>query len=189
MTANSSEYLDSTDSDIELWYHTRVANNKLESLMRGYDIEDEKLIGSELGKKYTTDVLEQKARKFSELTVKEQKGMVMSSVTGKITGIAKQVKEAPIHIFLIAKVRSYMVLIKKMGKLNEWIDSASGVTFDMFCGLPVVEKQKYGNALIAYHDRCMEKKGRPLPKQILDSSPTAGGGRPDFDDKSKWDQV
>ena len=157
--------------------------------MRGYDIEDEKLIGSELGKKYTTDVLEQKARKFSKLTVKEQKGMVRSSVTGEMTGIAKQVQEAPAHIFLIAKVRSYMVLIKEMGKLNEWIDSASGMTFDMFCRFSIVEKKKYGNALIAYHDRCMEEKGRVPLKQVLDSSPTATGVRPDFDDKSKWKQV
>ena len=158
--------------------------------MHGYDYEDENLIGSELGKKYTVDVLEQKARKFSGLSVKEQKGMVLSSVTGNITGIAKEIRDAPAHNFLITKVRAYMIIVRSMGKLEDWVKSASGMDFEKFCRFSLAEKRKYGNALIAYHDRCMEEKGRlPLKQVLKDSSPTAGGRRPDFDDKSKWEQV
>lgn len=189
MPISSPEYRNVTDDDVELWYHTRIANNKLDSLMNGYDYEDEELTSSELSKKYTGDILEQKSKKFSKLKVGEQKSLLESSVTGNIAGIAKEIIDAPAHNFLIAKVRAYMIIVRDMGKLNEWVKSASGMDFEKFCRFSLEEKKKYGNALIAYHDRRMEEKGRVPLKQVLDSSPTATGGRPDFDDKKKWQQV
>jgi len=157
--------------------------------MRGYDIEDENSTSSELGKKYTTDILEQKANKFSKLEIKAQRSLLISSITGNMDGIARAVRDAPAHSFLISQVRAYMMIVEGLGKLDGWVKNASGLDFNAFCRFPLEEKKKYGNALVAYHNRCMEETGRLPIKQVLDSSPTATGSRPDFDDKSKWKQV
>lgn len=187
MTISSHEYQSSTDDDIFLWHHTENAKNLLEFISSGHDAGDEKLPSDALEGKYQGKVLEEKSRNFAKLKIEEQKDILLSGITGDVTGKAKQIKDAPAHVLIITKVRFFLGKLQEIGKFDEWINRSP---WKMFIRLPLEEKEKYHNALIAFHDQC-KRDGQPSSAgHSMDSSPyDQGEGCPDFEDKSKWEAI
>jgi len=190
LTVHSAEYLNSTDDDIELWYHTKVAKDELESLANGFDPEDKDLSKDDLQNKYQGKVLEEKKHNFNKLTVKEQQGILYEALTGEETEESKRSKESSAHVISITTVRHYILELKKIEKYDEWIERSC--PFKTFVKLPLEEKHKYRKAMAAFHEQCIkESKGQASSEdQVLDSSPTAPDGAcPNFDDKDKWEEI
>ena len=90
-------------------------------------------------------------------------------------------------------VRYMLKNLDKIGKKEEWFNRTEYHSFKYFIELPVKRKEKYHNALVKYHDEEMKKHKRPptkpIKRQFLDSSPTAFGGRPDFNNPEKWEKI
>lgn len=187
MTVHSPEYLAATDDEIFLWHHTQTAKNQLELLARGLDPGDESLSKEDFTRKYQGEVLEAKAKKFADLKVHEQKEFLYSAISGEQTTATRQIKDITAHTFTIATVRFFFVKLQQINKLQEWIERSC--PFAVFVRLPLEEKQKYHNALVAFHDECMAKAQSP-PDRILDSPPAGSGGDPpNFDDPTKWEII
>lgn len=122
-----------------------------------------------------------------------------TGITGEETGVAKRLRDAPFVKAVIMSVQGYTRLLKRMGAYEKseeggnWLDDSCD--YKTFLRLSLVEKQKFHNAMVNFHYKClMEKKekGQPaVPDQVLDSSPTdpSVGCPPDFDDSSKWTEV
>ena len=123
MTISSHEYQSSTDDDIFLWHHTENAKNLLEFISSGHDAGDEKLPSDALEGKYQGKVLEEKSRNFAKLKIEEQKDILLSGITGDVTGKAKQIKDAPAHVLIITKVRFFLGKLQEIGKFDEWINT------------------------------------------------------------------
>lgn len=193
LTVHSKEYLESTDDDIQLWYHAKIAKDELEALSNGYDPEDKDLSGEELQNKYQGKVLEEKKNVFKKLTVEEQQDAIYESLSGEKTESSKIRKESSAHVIIITAVRHYILVLKNIDKYDKWVENTK-CPFKIFVKLPLEEKTKYHNAMVAFHDKCVEEiKGQTSPSdQALDSSPgpdDQGGVCPNFDDKNKWEEI
>ena len=125
---------------------------------------------------------------FIGLSVKKQRERLLSIISKDETISSMNNKNASSHVFIVATVQFYLAKVQKFGKLDDWIRKS--VPFSEFVRLSLEEKQKYHNALIAYHDKCMKTVQSPPDDQFLDSSPSdRGGDCIDFDDTSKWKKV
>jgi len=189
LTVHSPEYLAATDYDIELWHHTRIANTKLHNLSEGLDPGDESISPKELADKYPGEVLFEKSKKFNSLNIQEQKELLFSAVTGKMSDKAREISEQAVTNFIIIRVSHYLNVLRGIGKYDEWIKLT--IPYEKFTKLPIDEKKKYHNALVDYHDECLkELKGMPVVDPVSDSSPFPDNkqatGIPDFDNPEKW---
>jgi len=151
-------------------------------MQKGFDIEDGELTSEELSGKYKGGTLGTKSKNFNKLPIDDQKEVLYASISGKETKVSKDIKESPVHIFVIQRVKVFLKNLKEINKLNEWIKRSC--SFQIFLKLELDEKRKYHNALLKFHDKHM--KGESAPKRVLDSSPTVGVGFPDFNDSAKW---
>lgn len=164
----------------------------MELLSQGYDFEDNKLSPEELQKKYGTvpEVLENKAKRFRALSHDEQMDILVTGLTGKQEGTVAEKRDNTSHVFVNQTVLFYFQQLRDMGKDKEWVERS--LPFREFVKLPLEEKEKYHNAMVAFHDEC-RKALLPPGERVLGSSPTEapGGGSPppDFSDKSKWEPV
>lgn len=150
-------------------------------MQKGFDAEDGNLTSEELSGKYKGGVLGEKAKNFNKLPINAQKEVLYTSVSGEETKVSKDIKESPMNVLVIQKAKFLLDNLNKIKKLDEWEKACS---FKIFKKLPIKEKVKYYNKLVAYHDKHM--KGGLVPKRVPDSSPTVGVGFPDFDDPTKW---
>ena len=175
-----------------MWYHADQAKNSLDSLSKGYDIEDNKLTSSELRGKYKGDVLDQKGNAFCNLKLSDQKDMLFTAITGKSTDISKAMKDSSRHLMAEQRVIFFLNVLESVDKKEEWIKSASNFDFKKFRKLPILEKEKYHNALSNFVDKEMEKQKQPSQKKdrVSASSPYPdSGGCPDFNNPGKWKKL
>ncbi len=151
-------------------------------LSQGYDDGDEYLSGENIGQKYKGDTLKQKSNSFVLLAVEKQRDELYKILTRKDNLAPEKSTEG---IFVDLLVNGFLAELKKLDKLNEWIKRS--IPYNEYLKLPIEEKKKYHNALVKFHDKC---KGQPESKRILASSPAVTDkGCPDFDDKSKWEEI
>ena len=161
-------------------------------MSKGYDIGDNKLTSSELSGKYKGDVLDQKGIAFCGLKLSDQKDMLYTSITGVETGISKAMEDSSRHLMAEQRVIFFFKILETVNKKEEWIKSASNVGFKKFKKLPILEKEKYHNALSNFVDKEMEKHKQPSKpnEQVTASSPTpAQEGCHDFDDSNRWEKI
>lgn len=193
MTVNSPEYLKCTDYDIMLWQYTKAASNQLDSLNRGYSIGDEKLTAKELMNKYPDDVLDVKSKGFTSLSLEKKKKELIKAL--KNDGKPQETDVSIQRAFIVSRVWSYLAMLKKIGKDQEWIKQS--VSFGELKRLPLPEQKKYHDALITFYDQCMREieankgTGQSESDRVLDSSPTGSGKDcpPQFDDPTKWEKI
>ena len=150
----------------------------------------------DLKNKYQGSILEEKAKTFRKLSIKDQKELVYTGITGEETGVARKVREAPFVQAVIMSVQHYTRQLKRMGmyekseKGGNWLDDSCD--YKTFLSLKLKDKKDFHNAMVNFHDQCIREKGQSVvPDQVLDSSPTdqSVGCPPDFDDSSKWTEV
>lgn len=118
--------------------------------------------------------------------------MLFTSITGEETDISKAMQDSSRHLIVEQRVSFFLDVLKGIDKKDEWIKSASSIDFKTFRKLPILEKEKYHNALSDFVDKEMKKqKQSPQKKdQVSDSSPSPDSGDcPDFNDPSKWEKV
>lgn len=151
-------------------------------MQKGFDIEDGELTSEELSGKYKGGILGTKAKSFNKLTIDDQKEVLYAGISGKETKVSKDIKDSPAHIFVTQRVKVFLKDLKRIKKLNEWVNRAC--SFQIFLRLDLDEKSKYHNVLLKFHDEHM--KGKSAPKRVVDSSPTVGVDFPNFDDSEKW---
>ncbi len=153
----------------------------------GYDSEDSNLGNEDLQNKYPGGILEKKARSFKALSVEDQREMLNNSVTGETTEKVKRIKDSAEETAVAVSVNHYTVKLKKINKYEEWVENSC--SYKVFVRLPLEEKVKYHNAMVAFYDHCIKNR-QPPSGEGFESSPGAhthkDGGCPDFDDKSKW---
>lgn len=161
-------------------------------LSKGYDAEDSKETGSQLSKKYTPDILEQKGINFRNLKLSEQKDILYTSLTGVETDSVKKRKDGLSQTVIIHAVFFLLKTLDSIGKRDEWTEKSDYHTFKFFKTLSLDNKTVYHNELVKFHDdelRKIKQPPNPSKTQVLASSPEpALGGCPNFDDKSKWEK-
>lgn len=190
MTKSSKEYLNTTEDDMLLWHYSSQAKNTMEMLSKGYDVEDTKATGSQLGKKYTPDILEQKGINFRNLKLSEQKDILFTSLTGKETEVVRKRREGLSKTVVMHAVFLLLKTLQSIDKLDDWTNKSDYHSFKFFKKLSLKNMEVYHNELVKFHDEQLRKQSpNPSTPQVSALSPEPViRGLPNFDDSTKWEK-
>ena len=154
----------------------------------GYDPGDEDLSGDDIKGKYQGNILETKSLHFKGLKIKEQQDILYSALTNEKTDTVRRSEDSATTAFILRSVTFFLLELKKIEKFDEWTKRT--IPYKEFFKLPLEEKRKYYNILVAFHDECMKERRSSSGSEVLDSSPTPSeGDRLNFDDKKIWQEV
>ena len=116
--------------------------------------------------------------------------MLHNSITGETTSKVKRIRDSAEETAAVVSVNHYTVELKRIKKYKEWVENSC--SYKVFLRLPLEEKVKYQNTMVNFYDECLKNR-QPPSDERSESSPVAQphmeGGCPDFNDKSKWENV